>query len=254
MSMSRNLMLASVLVSASAAVHAQSALTNGAEVVVPATGEMSVPNDEAHATLQVEEQDKDKAVAASRVNQKMKQGMEILKRQDPQAVLKSYGYYTYAVYANEPATPSRNPKARQIVGWRVGQYVEMITGNLATLPKTIASVQSTLGLNGLHFGLSPATSKKLDASLIELTYKNLDERIGFIARAMHRSPSEAVVTTVDFEGSGNYVSEQVGAAPKAARMNAMADYAPSEQVVSEPSFEPGESTVTMRMVGKIRFK
>ncbi len=36
-------------------------------------------NDEAVLTLMVEEQDKDKAAAASRVNQKMKQGIDIVR-------------------------------------------------------------------------------------------------------------------------------------------------------------------------------
>jgi len=50
--------------------------TSGTLVIVPAFGEVKMANDEATLTLMIEEQDKDKAAAASRVNQKMKQGME----------------------------------------------------------------------------------------------------------------------------------------------------------------------------------
>jgi len=57
-----------------------------------------------------------------------------------------------------------------------------------------------------------------------------------------------VVETVDFEGSGNYANHET--APKAMMMRAAA----SPPDVAEPSFEPGESTVSMRLVGKIRFK
>src|ERR1700716_343981 len=92
--------LALVLLSAGmrAQAQAQAALqTNGTLVVVPAFGEVRHVNDEAHVTLMIEEQDKDKAAAASRVNQKMKQGTDIVKRQDPQATLKTRGYYTYPV-------------------------------------------------------------------------------------------------------------------------------------------------------------
>jgi hypothetical protein len=42
--------------------------------------EVRHPNDEARATLMIEEHDKDKAVAASRVNLKMKQGIETVKQ------------------------------------------------------------------------------------------------------------------------------------------------------------------------------
>lgn len=259
MTPTRKLMLGAVLAAACVAVQAQTVQTTGTTLVVPADGELSVPNDQARVTLQVEEQDKDKATAASRVNQKMKQGIDTLKRQDPQATLKSYGYYTYAVYAEPPvATPQqpRQPaKARQVVGWRVGQYLEMTTQNLSTLPKTVSSAQALLNLNGLQFGLSPAATKKLDAALIDATYKNLEERIGFIAASMHRSPADAVLDTVDFEGSGNYAPAAHAAAAPMAKMAMMrSDMAAEPAAVAEPSFEPGESTVNMRLVGRVRFK
>ena len=256
MKTTRKLMLGAALATACIAVQAQAIQTTGSMVVVPATGELSVPNDQARVTLQVEEQDKDKTAAASRVNQKMKQGIELLKRQDSQATLKSYGYYTYAIYADPqpvtPQSPRAAAKARPIVGWRVGQYLEMTTQNLAALPKTVASAQSLLSLNGLQFGLSPAATKKLDAALFDATYKNLEERISFIAGSMRRSPSDAVLETLDFEGSGNYAAND-HAMPKAAMMM-RASMAPEAEPVAEPSFEPGESTVSMRLVGKLRFK
>jgi predicted secreted protein len=263
MTPTRKLMLGAALAAACVASHAQTATTQGmpnvqtagAMVVVPATGELSVPNDQARVTLQIEEQDKDKAAAASRVNQKMKQGIDLLKHQDPQAMLKSYGYYTYAIYAEpqQPLNPApRAPaKARQVVGWRVGQYLEMTTQNLSNLPRTVSSVQSILNLNGLQFGLSPAATKKLDAALFDATYKNLEERVGFIATSMHRAPTDAVLETLDFEGSGNYAGAPERPMAKMAAMRSdMAEAAP----VAEPSFEPGESIVSMRLVGKVRFK
>jgi uncharacterized protein YggE len=70
------------LVTATAATLAFSAYAAGADavqttgtlVVVPASGEVQHANDQVVATLAIEEQDKDKAVAASRVNTKMRQG------------------------------------------------------------------------------------------------------------------------------------------------------------------------------------
>jgi uncharacterized protein YggE len=54
--------------------------TAGTLVVVPAFGEVKHANDQVVVTLAIEEQDKDKAAAASRVNTKMKQGLEIVKK------------------------------------------------------------------------------------------------------------------------------------------------------------------------------
>jgi uncharacterized protein YggE len=233
---------------------AQSLPTAGALVVVPAFGEVTHANDQATATLSVEETDKDKAVAASRANQKMKQGLEILKKADPQATLKTQNYYTYPVYPEEPVVAPGQPRAphppRVPTAWRVGQSVQLVTTNLDKLPKTVAAAQGVLSLNNLRFGLSPATTKQLDDQRIAATYLNLNERIKAIAAAMGRQLSDAVLDTVDFEGSGNYLNRaEVGAA----RM-VVANATNVAAKVEEPSFEPGETTLQMRLVGKVRFK
>ncbi|WP_295994696.1 SIMPL domain-containing protein [Rugamonas sp.] len=225
--------------------------TAGALVVVPAFGEVRHANDQAVATLAIEEQDKDKSAAASRVNQKMKQGIDIVKKQDPQANLKTQGYYTYPVYPDDvPLPPGAKPKPRVPAAWRVGQTLQVTTSNLTGLPKTVAAAQSLLTLNSLQFGLTPETTKQLDDERIHATYQNLNERIASIASAMGRRVGDAVIDTIDFEGSGNFAQRDGAPAPMAMR-SYMAKAAPD---VSEPSFEPGETTLQMNLVGKVRFK
>lgn len=224
--------------------------TSGTLVVVPAFGEVKHANDMAIATLAVEEQDKDKAAAASRVNQKMKQGIDIVKQQDPHASLKTQGYYTYPVYPEDRPMPNGvAPRPRVPTAWRVGQYLQMTTTSLDTLPRTVAAAQRVLTLNSLNFGITPETAKKLDDQRIAATYQNLNERIVSIANAMGRKVGDAVLDTVDFEGSGNYVQSE-RAAPMMMRAAKMADSAE----VAEPSFEPGETTLQMHVVGKVRFR
>nr|WP_315258952.1 SIMPL domain-containing protein [uncultured Duganella sp.] len=226
--------------------------TTGTLVVVPAYGEVKHANDQVVVLLAVEEQDKDKAAAASRVNQKMKQGQEIVKKEDPGASLKTQGYYTYPVYPEERVLPNGQPVKQRIpTAWRVGQYLEVTTTSLDKLPKTVAAAQKILTLNSINFGLKPETTKQLDDQRIAATYKNLNERIGSIASAMGRKVSDAVIDTIDFEGSGNYAQREqaFAAAPMMMRAKA-ADMAE----VAEPSFEPGETTLQMQVVGKVRFK
>jgi predicted secreted protein len=222
----------------------------GTLVIVPGYGTVTRANDEAHATFMVEEQDKDKAVAASRVNQKIRQGIEILKREDPMARLKTRGYYTYAVYAD--GEPPRPLKARQLTGWRVGQYVEATTQNVGALPRTVAAAQQVLALNGLRFGLSEKTARSADDELIAASYRNLVDRIASIARAMGRNAADAALDTVDYEGSGAYAQQAEAKVMRAAAPAAMAIGA--AQAVEEPDFEPGETTLSMRVVGRVRFR
>jgi uncharacterized protein YggE len=227
--------------------------TTGTTVIIPAHGEVKAPNDEATATLAIEEQDKDKAAAASRVNQKMKQGLDILRREDPSASLKTMGYYTYPVYPEDrPVQPMAANKPRVPTAWRVGQYVEVKTQNIAALPKTVAAAQKVLTLNAIQFGLSPGATKKLDDQRIAATYKNLNERIASVAAAMGRPLSDAILDTVDFEGSGAYAGGR-DAAPAPAPYLMRAAKAEAMDV-AEPSFEPGETTLDMRLVGKVRFR
>jgi uncharacterized protein len=229
-------------------VHAQSpAQTAGVLVIVPGIGEVKHTNDEARVTLMIEEQDQDKAAAASRVNQKMKQGMEIIKKEDPSATLKTRGYYTYPVYSEDQ--PRQNNKAKQPASWRVGHFLEVTTTNLTGLPKTVAAAQRILALNNLHFGLSESFAKEMDKKGIEASYQNLTERVSAIAKAMGRNTGEAVYESLDFEGA--YAQPQEAIAPQAMRMRASSMDAVQ---VEEPSFEPGETTVRMRVVGKVRFK
>jgi predicted secreted protein len=104
----------------------------------------------------------------------------------------------------------------------------------------------------VSFGLSPELEKRLDDQRIAATYRNLNERIVSIAGAMGRKPGEAVLDTVDFEGSGNYAGDgQAAAAPMMMRASAMKE---ATDQMPEPSFEPGETTLQMRLVGKVRFK
>jgi predicted secreted protein len=231
------------------------ASTTGTLVVVPAFGEVKHANDQATITFAVEEHDKDKNAAAARVNRKMKEGTEILRRADPKAELKTMGYYTYPVYPEVPPMPQpalRTPVKPVPIAWRVGQYLELKTTNLAELPKTAAAAQKVLQINNVNFGLSPELEKRLDDQRIAATYRNLNERIVSIANAMGRKPLDAVLDTVDFEGSGNYAGDaQAAAAPMMMRMNAKRE---GMEEMPEPSFEPGETTLQMRLVGKVRFK
>jgi len=229
-------------------------LATGPLVIVPADGEVTHANDEATVAFAVEEQDKDRATATARVNQKMKQGTDIVRAQDPQAQLKTVGYYTYPVYPDVPENPPRplaNAAARRVpIGWRVGQSLQVTTKSLAALPKTVAAAQKVLNLNGIDYHLSPELARKLDDERIAATYRNLSERIGSIARAMGRSPGDAVIDTVDFEGSGRYGGE-AAAAPRVAMMSEMRAKSAD---MPEPSFEPGETTLQMHAVGRIRFR
>lgn len=229
-------------------VSAQGIPSAGTQVVVPAYGEVKQINDEAVLTLLVEERDKDKGAAASRVNVKMKQGMEIVRREDPSAQLKTRGYYTFPVYTDE--TGQNVPRNRQPVAWRVGQQLDVTTKKLAGLPRLVAATQRMLVLASLNFGLSESTLKSLDEQRIAAAFQHLRERIGSIAKAMGRPATEATITSVDLDGAGGEGVSQASAMMSKAAMRG----ADAQAAIEEPSFEPGETTLQMRLVAKVLVK
>jgi uncharacterized protein YggE len=253
MTIHRSILLATLFLGAGAwAQTAPSATTAGALITVPASGEVRHANDEATVSFTVEEQDKDRSAAVNRVNQKMKQGTELLRRADPQGELKTTGYSTYPVYPELPPNP--RPLAGQAVrpvpiGWRVSQTLELRTKSLVDLPKTAAVAQKVLNLVGVHYHVSRELARQLDDERIAATWRNLNERIASIARAMGRGANDAVIESVDFGPSAGVVYDAVTADDvgmvMAKRM---------ESAIAEPSFEPGETTLQMRAVGKVRFR
>lgn len=248
-------MLALVLASAALVAQAQSLPTAGATLVVPAIGEVVHANDQAILLLHVEEQDADKAKAASRVNQKMNQGLAIVRKADPQAALKTQGYYTYPVY--EPSTPvpaGTAARPRVQTGWRIGQYLQVKTASLTALPATVSAAQAVLSVSQLSFGLLPETVRKLDDERIAAAYKNLNQRAAAMAGAMGRSLADAVIDTLDFEGSGNYMQHVTVTGSRNMAVAPPAPPAAGARHVAEADFEPGETALSLRLVAKIKFR
>ncbi|MES2069354.1 MAG: SIMPL domain-containing protein [Pseudomonadota bacterium] len=219
----------------------------GALITVTGVADIKADNDQAVATFFIEEQDKDKAAAASRVNQKMKTGTDIIKKEDPQAALATRGYYTYPVYADETSGISNPQRKRTQIGWRVGQYLEVKTSNLKQLPATTAAVQKVLALNGLSFGLTEAAGKKLEAARLEAGYKNFTEKVSIIATAMGRKLSDVTIESVNFDGTDNIERPHMA-------MAMMAKSSMRDAEVAEPSFEPGITTLEAKVLGKVRLK
>jgi uncharacterized protein YggE len=239
--MKKNALIFSVLIMSLLSMPVLAQQTKGTIIAVSGTGEVTAENDQAKASFFIEEQDKDKAVAASRVNQKMKDGTDILKKLDPDGKLATHGYYTYPVYTE----PGSSNKPRVLTGWRVGQYLELTTKNIVQLPATAAAVQQVLALNGLNFGLSDEVAKNLEAKRLDAAYKNLHERIQIIAKAIGRDPADSSIESLDFDGSSGHFQPQprMFAAAMMAKGNA----------VQETSFEPGETTSTATVIAKIKF-
>ena len=221
--------------------------TTGTLITLSANGEVKHANDQAHASLRLEEQDKDRNAAVSRLNQKMKQGIALVKRDDTSAVLTTRGYATMPIYADAPPKPDN--KLRQVIGWRVSQSLEVVTSNLSGLPATIADAQSLFALQGLSFSLSEPATRLLDDERIQTTYRNLLARVASVAKSMGRSNADATIESIDVDTPAGYALQQKSGMPMAMMRNA-AEAVPIET----PNFEAGETALSLQMNAKVRLK
>ena len=223
--------------------------TAGTVITVSATGEVKHANDQAHLMLRLDEQDKDRSTAVSRLNQKMKQGIALVKRDDATAVLTTRGYSTTPIYSDEPQKPGA--KLRQILGWRVSQSLDVVTTNLTGLPATVADAQTLFALQGLSFSLTEPAVRKLDEERIKTAWRNLVARIAAVTLAMGRSSADATVELVELDSSANPSMQQKMAMPMAMSMRQSSNDAMS---IDAPDFEPGETALSLNISGKVRLK
>jgi predicted secreted protein len=230
----RRLVLAVLIACAASAAFAQSpAPAPGTLVVMNASAEVEVPNDEAVANFFFEAQDADLARAQAQVNQRVAEGTALLKRADPRAQLETTGYSSFPVYGQNNRTQ---------VGWRVRQGVSLRTLDLAALPKTVAAAQPQLSLGSIDFRLSRAARERVEAELIQQAIGNLNARVAAAAQALGVPRERVRLEEV------NFVGREGGPVPVMARMAAspMADSMPA------PAFESGRSTERVFVTGRAR--
>jgi predicted secreted protein len=110
----------------------------------------------------------------------------------------------------------------------------------------VSAAQGVLPLSAIQFHLSSDAEKALDDQRIVAAYAILNQRIATLAKAMGRSVGDAQLEKVDVETELNdrYLTRAL-LAPGVTR---------SAVPLTDPSFEPGETALQMRIVGKVKFK
>ncbi len=243
--------LSSIILAASALLGAAvsaapSMTTSGVIIMVPVTGEVRHVNEEVNATFQAGSTKKDKAEATSEVSRKMKEGVAILRARNPAAVLQTAAFRFYPLHKKTKLGSFEEPdRVPEVIGWEVTQRVTLVTQDMAGLPKTSAALQGTLDLVTLNFHLTSETTRKLDDLRTMTAYQRLNERIESFAKAMGKSMGDATLESVSIDGAGetNHF-DRVEVTGSKIRRDEMA----------EPVFEAGETTLSMRLIGKVRFK
>lgn len=245
----RTLRIASVLLSAGALfagqAHAQATMhTAGMVLAVPASAEMSHPNEVAIVRFVAIGRSKSEAQAGSQANQKMKEGLAIIRATDPSAKVQTGSFESYAIRKKRTKDEDES-LPDEVIGWEVSQEVTVTTRNLSQLPILGSALRGKLSIGKVTFQLTPETMIQLREKHIAATYASLNATVASVAKAMGKGLGDATLESVTFDGAGergtlDYVTVT------GSRLR--------REDLAEPNFVPGETTLTMKLVGKVRFK
>lgn len=195
---------------------------------------VDVDNDLMVATLVVQEEDKDAAALANKVNATMTWALDSLKSYNTIAV-RSRDYQTYPRYENS--------SSRRLIGWRAQQSIELETDDFAAAGKAIQVLQERLQVQSINLSVKPATRNKAADILIENALNSFKDRAALIQRNMNSGGFR--ILEVDIRTQQN--SPQF----RDARVMSAESYS-SRSVDSAPAIAAGSSSVQVQIQGRIQ--
>lgn len=190
-----------------------------------------VDNDTIVATLNAQEEGKNAAEIADRVNRRIHWGMQIA-RQNPRVKVQTEAYNTQPIYHKS-----------NITGWRVSQSIRLESQAMTEVSELLGELQGKLNLQGIRFSVSPENRNGAENNLIAEALAAFDVRAKLVAKELGHAGFKLVNLHVSTSGSAPPPFRA-----KSMRMEMMsADVAP-------PSLEAGESRLTVTINGEIELR
>lgn len=192
-----------------------------------------IDNDLMIATLVVQQEDKDPAVLADKVNSTMAWAVDQL-RPFKTLSIKTRDYQTYPRYDTS--------QVRRLIGWRATQTLQLETEDFGAAGQAIQQLQEKLQVQGIRLMTKDATREKASDQLIGEALDAFKDRALLVQKNM---------------GSAGYrvldVNIQTGQS-NVPMLNARAEMADvmRSSVAAEPVVEPGTSRVTVQVFGRVQ--
>jgi len=189
-----------------------------------------VANDRAHAQLGLTLEDRDAVELQYRVNEIMSWATEVATHYE-EVTAQTGGYRTHPVY----------DKNQQIDHWRATQELRIESGDVDRVTELVRVLQTRLQLQSVNFSVSPARREQVENELISEAIAAYKQRAELVRQSL---------------GAGSYriVHLQIqtaGTVPAPMQIRAMAAMAES---AASPALEPGTSTVTVAVDGKLELR
>jgi len=142
------------------------------QVNLQAQAEREIPNDQLTVMLAVEEEGKEAAKIANKINQDMDWALKIVGNKS-EVESRTQAYNTYPIYDK-----------RTVIGWRAIQQLELKSTNITDLSELVGKLQSRLQVKNMRFSPTRETRVQYENELIEEAMIAFKQRIDIIKKHM----------------------------------------------------------------------
>lgn len=194
---------------------------------------VEIDNDLMIATLVVQDEDKDSAALANKINATMGWAVESL-RPFSTIKIKTRDYQTYPRYDTS--------QSRRLIGWRATQTLQLETDDFKAAGKAIQNLQEKLQVQGIRLSVKPATREIASEALIKKALFAFRDRAQLVQETMGAKSYKIVDINIQTGNAGGAFHDA-----QAPRMEMM-----RSSVTSEPAIEAGSSLVSVQVYGRIQ--
>ena len=193
-----------------------------------------VSNDEMHAVLYIEKNNKQPAELSSQISQLMNQAMSLAKKY-PQVKVQTGSQTTYPVYDNDSS---------KLKEWRGRAEINIESTDFKAASQLVSELQQNFQTQSINFTVSDAQRKKVENELMSEASKNFQQRAQLLTQAWNKSGYNLV--NLNLNTSNTY--------PQPVMMrSSMAKFASAEAADAQ-NVAAGESKITVNANGAIQFK
>ncbi|GAB3250012.1 SIMPL domain-containing protein [Chitinimonas naiadis] len=201
-------------------------------ISLQAEARRDVPNDLAQATLYVEFSDASAATLSDKLNRAATDALKIAKAY-PGVKASSGNNNVYPVYNNK----------NKADGWRGRADIRLESTDFKAVAELIGKLQNNMQLDGMSFGVAPATREKVETELIDEAVKAFRGRADVVKKSVGGKGYKLVNISVNTSGS----YPQPMARPRMYAAKAM-----MSAEVAAPPMEGGDSQVVVGVAGSIQ--
>lgn len=200
------------------------------QVHIQAQAERDIPNDQLTVILAVEEEGKEAAKIANKINEDMNWALKTTeKHKNIKSQTKAYN--TYPIYDK-----------RAVIGWRAVQQLELKSTRITELSELVGKLQKRLQVKNMSFSPTRETRVQYENELIEEAMLAFKQRIEIVKK--HMDEKNVRIVNMHINTGGGHIQ------PVYAERRMMSMAMDSK---SAPAVEAGTSKITVNVSGSVQF-